>query len=82
MEKNYLNKSNTLSYIYIYKRVNKLGIEETFLGRVGGSVVECLPLAQRVIPESQDPVSHWAPYGEPPSPSAYISAFSLCLMNK
>ena len=34
-------------------------------------------------PGSWDPVPHWAPHGEPPSPFAYVSA-SLCvsLMNK
>ena len=31
------------------------------LGHLGGSVVECLPLTQGVIPESGGRVSHWAP---------------------
>ena len=48
------------------------------LGRLGGSVVECLPSAQGVIPESQDRVPHRVPCREPASPSAYVSAF-LCL---
>ena len=50
---------------------------------LGGSVIEPLPLAQVMIQRSQDQVLHWAPRGEPASPSAYVSA-SLCvsLMNK
>ena len=48
------------------------------MGLLGGSVVECLPLAQVVIPESWDQVPHWAPCSEPASPSAYVSA-SLCV---
>ena len=52
-------------------------------GRLGGSVVEHLPLAQGVILESRDQVLHWAPCLEPASPSAYISAsLSVSLMNK
>ena len=47
-------------------------------GRLGGSVVECLPLAQGMILESWDPVPHQAPGRESASPSAYVSA-SLCL---
>ena len=48
-------------------------------GHLGGSVVEHLPLAQVVILGPGDPVLHWAPCREPASPSAYVSAFSLCL---
>ena len=50
---------------------------------MGGSVVEHLPLAQVVILESWDQVPHQAPFREPASPSACVSA-SLCasLMNK
>ena len=53
------------------------------LGRLGGSVVKHLPLAQVMIPGSWDLVPHWALCREPASPSAYVSA-SLCvsLMNK
>ena len=43
-------------------------------GHLGGSVVEHLPLAQGVIPGSWDRVLHQAPYGEPASPSACVSA--------
>ena len=52
-------------------------------GRLGGSVVEHLPLAQGMIPGSWDQVPHRASCMEPASPSAYVSA-SLCvsLMNK
>ena len=50
------------------------------MGRLGGSVVECLPLAQGVTPRSWDRVSHWAPRREPASLSAYVSAsLSMCL---
>ena len=52
-------------------------------GHLGGSVVQCLPLAQGVILESQDQVPHWAACMEPTSPTAYVSAFvSVSLMNK
>ena len=52
-------------------------------GRLGGSVVEHLTLAQGMIPESWDRVRHRVPHREPASPSAYVSA-SLCvsLMNE
>ena len=49
------------------------------LGPLGGSAVECLPLAQDVILESQDRVLHQNPYMEPASSSACASAFCLCL---
>ena len=52
-------------------------------GHLGGSVLEHLPSAQGVILGFRDQVPHQAPFGEPASPSAYVSA-SLCvsLMNK
>ena len=51
------------------------------LGRLGGSVVERLPLAQVMILWSWDVVLHQAPCGKPGSPSAYVSAsLSLCLL--
>ena len=51
-------------------------------GRLGGSVVECLPSAQGMVPETQDRVPHQvphrvphrAPLKEPASPSACVSA--------
>ena len=43
-----------------------------FQGRLGGSVVEHLPLAQVMIPRSWDRVLHQAPHEEPASPSAYV----------
>ena len=50
------------------------------MGRLGGSAVECLPLAQGIALESQDQVPHQAPCVEPASSSAYVSAsLSLCL---
>ena len=48
-------------------------------GRLGGSVVECLPSAQGVIQGSRDRVLHRAPCRDPASPSASVSA---SLMNK
>ena len=49
-------------------------------GHLGGSAAEHLPLAQGVIPESQDRVPEWVPCMEPASPSSRVSAFlSLCL---
>ena len=52
----------------------------SFLGYLGGSAVENLPLAQGVIPESWDRVRLQAPRREPTSPSACVSAsFSLCV---
>ena len=52
-------------------------------GRLGGFVVECLPLAQVVILGSWDQVPHQALHGEPASSSAYVSAsFYVHLMNK
>ena len=60
-----------------------MGLIKFTQGHLGWSVVECLPLAQVVIPGSWDRVLHQAPRMEPASTSAYVSA-SLCvsLMNK
>ena len=50
---------------------------------LGGSVVECLPLAQAVIPGSWNWVLYQAPRRESASPSAHVSAYlSVSLMNK
>ena len=58
-------------------------IQISIQGRLGGSVVERLPLAQGVIPESQDQVQHQASCVEPASPSAGASAsLSVSFMNK
>ena len=43
-------------------------------GHLGGSVVECLPSAQVMIPWSWDWVPHQGPYVGPASPSACVSA--------
>ena len=43
-------------------------------GSLGGSAVQCLPLAQGVILESQDRVPCQAPNLEPASPFACVSA--------
>ena len=53
----------------------------SFLGHMGGSVVENLPLAQVVFLESWDPVPHQAPHGEPTSPSVSL-LLSVSLMNR
>ena len=54
--------------------------KEHFQGRLGGSVVEHLPLAQVMILESWDQVPHQAFCMETASPSSYVSAsLSLCL---
>ena len=57
---------------------NGTPIERPSLGRLGGSVVERLPLAQEVILGSEDGVPHWAPCEETVPPSACVSA-SLCV---
>ena len=44
------------------------------LGHLGGSAVECLPLAQGMIPGSRDQVPHQAPRKKPASPFACVSA--------
>ena len=50
------------------------------MGHLGGSVVKCLPLAQGMTLRSWDPVLHQAPYMEPASPSARVSAsLSFCV---
>ena len=55
----------------------------TVEGHLGGSVVEPLTqvLAQVVTLGSQDPVPHQAPWTEPASPSACVSA-SLCVSHE
>ena len=52
-------------------------------GRLGGSVLERLPLARVVVPGSRDRVPGRAPCGELTSPSACVSAsFSVLFMNE
>ena len=64
---------------FIVGRIDNTQIN-MFEGPLGGSVVELLPSAQGVIPESWDPVLHLAPCENPASPSAYVSAsLSMCL---
>ena len=53
-------------------------VENAGSRHLGGSVVECLPLAQVVILGSWDRVPYQAPHEEPAYPSAYVSA-SVCL---
>ena len=61
------------------KEGKREGIKPEVLGHLGDPVVENLPLAQVMIPGSQDQVLHRAPCMEP----AYHSAsLSVSLMNK
>ena len=54
-----------------------------FKGSLGGSAVWHLPLAQGAVLESQDRVPRRAPYMEPASPSACVSAsLSLCVSHE
>ena len=48
-------------------------LESFPLGHLGGSVVEHLSLALVLILETWDGVPHWAPRGDPTSPSAPLS---------
>ena len=49
-------------------------------GRLGGSGVEHLPSAQRMVLKSRYQILHRAPHMQPAFPSAYVSAFlSVCL---
>ena len=48
-----------LNYLIINSKI------ATFLGHLGGSVVERLPLAPSMIPGSCDPVPHQVPCREP-----------------
>ena len=45
------------------------------IGGIPGSVVEHLPSAQGVVPESPNQVPYQGPLGEPASPSALVFAF-------
>ena len=56
-------------------------LESQHEGRLGGSGVEHLPVAQVVIPGSRDRVPHWAPCMEPASLSACVSA-SFCVSHE
>ena len=54
-------------------RAVQIHYRKVIVGSLGGSVVERLPSAQGMIPESQDQVPHRAPCTEPASPSACVS---------
>ena len=60
--------------VFTWQEVRRIDYKGPWERSLGGSAVECLPLAQGVILETQDRVPHRAPYGEPASPSACISA--------
>ena len=51
-------------------------------GRLGGSVVECLPLAQVMVPESPDESHIGVPTGSPLLPLPVSLPMSLSVMNK
>ena len=55
-------------------------------GHLGGSVVECLPLAQGMIPGCQYQILHWTPCMKPasllPLPMSLPLCVCVCLMNK
>ena len=53
--------------------------ENQVKGRLGGSAVEHLPLAQGVIPGSWDPMLHGAPGREPASPLPVSLPLSFCV---
>ena len=92
----YVGKSNSNKYIQkkegapkaiilyniLFFRTLKI-FKLKYLGRLGGSVVEHLPLARGVTPESRDQVPHQAPCMEPASPSACVStSLSLCVSHE
>ena len=76
---------NNFYHVKQGKRVFQSKLKIWYQGRLGGSVVECLPSAQDVIPDSRHQVPYPAPCMQPASPSACVSA-PLCvcvsLMNK
>ena len=67
-------------YFFLLQEVS---FKQSSVGCLGGTVVECLPSAQGMIPGFWDQVPHQAPHREPASLSTYVSA-SLCvsLMSK
>ena len=68
---------NSANKLYLFYKV--AGIES----HLGGSVVECLPSAQGMIPESWDEIPHQTPCRVPASPFAYVSAsLWVSFMNK
>ena len=61
----------------------KINFKRKYLGCLGGSVIERLPLAQVVILETRDRVPHRAPCMEPASPSACVSLpLSVCVFHE
>ena len=58
------------------------GQKKRIQGCLGGSVVECLPLAQGTILESWDRVPHQAPCEKPASALPMSLPLSVSLMNK
>ena len=61
--------SRDLTKATVYKQVLKI----SSLGYLGGSMVEHLPSAQVMIPESWDQVLYQAPHKKPASVSASLS---------
>ena len=75
-EMNYLVWKNVITGIFL------LVLKIIVVGHLGGSVVECLLLAQVVIPESWDRILHWVLCSRPASPSAYCLCLSLCVSHE
>ena len=85
LTQNNKEKSLTPQYCLRTKTVPSAGLHKKskVLGHLGGSVVEHLPLAQVVVPGSWDQIPEQAPWREPASPSAYVSAsLRVSFMNK
>ena len=77
-----VSASLSVSHEYVNKIVKKK-FKKTSEGHLSGSMVGRLPLAQGTTLGSQDGVPHRAPWVEPASPSACVSAsLPMSLMNK
>ena len=78
-ENNHLNSSTSQKRIFEFESTHAI-VQEIIaaLGSLGGSAVKHLPLAQDMIPKSQDQVPHGAPCTVP----VLSLLMSLSLMNK
>ena len=64
------------------QKIPRRWLNQLWQGHLGGSVVECLPLAQVVILGSWDWVPHRAPHREPALPMSLPLSLSLSWINK